>query len=181
MCAGNNRFFPFCCHSDFAVISEYYETLGICPEAGPRGQISTPDPREQISPPGPRRFAPAEAPKFVSSIQLALEATSGSPITTTRSPITSRISLFVNSGGIVGLINTSTERPRLRPPEYNNRARTCQAEYRDNATFVAPAYMKAVVKAVMKAYAKAAAKREGKALLRRHFTLRMRSRWASSL
>ncbi len=99
MCAGNNRFFPFCCHSDFAVISEYYETLGICPEAGPRGQISTPDPREQISPPGPRRFAPAEAPKFVSSIQLMRRAEAGTPIPAARSPITSKSARFVDLGG----------------------------------------------------------------------------------
>ena len=37
------------------------------------------DPREQISPPGPRRSAPAEAPKFVSSIQLTLGSSSDVP------------------------------------------------------------------------------------------------------
>ena len=99
MCAGNNRFFPFCFHSDFAVISKHYESLGICPEAGPREQISTPDPREQISPPGPRRFAPAEAPKFVSSIQLMRRAEAGTPIPAARSPITSKSARFVDLGG----------------------------------------------------------------------------------
>ena len=71
--------------------------------------IGSATPREQISPPSPRRFAPAEAPKFFSSIQLALEATSGSPITTTRSPITSKFAVSADPRGTVGGIDAHTQ------------------------------------------------------------------------
>ncbi len=62
-------------------------------------------PREQISTPGPRRFAPAQAPKFLPSIQSALGAGSGAPISNTRPSITSKFSIFANLGGNEGGID----------------------------------------------------------------------------
>ena len=54
---------------------------------------------EQISPPCPRRFAPAEAPKFLPSIQLTRRAEAGNPIPAARSPIPSKSARFVDLGG----------------------------------------------------------------------------------